>query len=356
MATSGDGRASGPGNPSSKPASLPAVDQDAERAVLGALLLYGEARTVKNQVRKGLVESSFYWDFHGEVFAAMCALADRGDGIDTITVYAEMERLGTVSDKTKSGIDELTGYVPVSQNLGVYTNRVLEMQEWRHRQVVVHKLQDAVLQRSEDDWIDHTKAFVPDENNVVVMRRTVVDPEGQVLKDEEIPCPGCEELKDEVKGLNRDLTTWRVRYANLERNKEAEARGDGMWQMGQRLFLLWKQLTGHMRSDFTADRFYDCAPYLRNKKYGPPMVARGIVGIAFDPFVTTRRNGSKKRHDGWDLLFRKTDKFEEYVNCAPSDWESRIPAGMKPYLLGVMPATNGNGKPQEQQQLSVVEE
>lgn len=352
MATSNNGRAGGQGNLSPEPTKAAPVDIDAERAVLGGILLYGTAQVVQNQVRKGLVSDSFYYTYHGDVFAAMVALAEHTEGIDAITVYAAMERSGTASDETKPLLESLAGYVPVAGHTSAYTRRVLEMAEWRARQKFIFGLQGAIEVLNEEAWQKVMPTTLPEaEDKTVVVLRTVVDEHGAVLKQDESDCPSCVELRDEVKGLNRDLTTWRIRCANLERDKEADARANGMWQLAQRLFLVWKQLTNHMRSDFTATRFYDCEPYLRNKKYGPTIIARGIVGISHDPFVTTRRNGTKHRHDGWDLLFRNTDKFEEYVNCAPKDWETKIPASARPFVLGDAPVQQ---KDQPQAQLRVV--
>lgn len=333
--TSGKGRSGGHGSRSSQPATIPAVDQASERAVLGALLLYGDPRRVDDQVRKGLQADCFYYDYHRDVFAAMESLAARRDGVDELTVYNEMERLGTSHGiETKALLDTLAGYVPSAGNVGAYTLRVVEYAQWRKRGTLTHEMINAIQGKDEEAWQRLAQSLAPDADNNVIVLRQIMNADGELIRNEERECPNCADHKDEIKGLNRDLTTWRLRHANLMRDKEAEAREDGMWQLAQRLFEVWKALTGHNRSEFMWDRFNMVAPYLRNKKYGPRLVAMGIVGIAYDPYTPIRKNGTKSRQDRWDQLFKNTDRFEEYCNCAPKDWEKRIPEGARPYLLG----------------------
>jgi hypothetical protein len=35
--------------------------------------------------------------------------------------------------------------------------------------------------------------------------------------------------------------------------------------------------------------------------------------------VTKRKNGSTKRHDGWELIHRDAGKWEEFCNRSPRD-------------------------------------
>lgn len=137
-------------------------------------------------------------------------------------------------------------------------------------------------------------------------------------------CPGCRARDDVVKGLERDIRGWASRYAELKRDKEAEAKRDPLWPDALRLFKLWRRLCVHPRAGWDADRFEQVRPYL--KKHGLGVCERAIVGAAFDAFETVRKNGSKKRHDGWELIFRNADKFEEFANRAPLDFVSELEA------------------------------
>lgn len=128
-------------------------------------------------------------------------------------------------------------------------------------------------------------------------------------------CPGCAELEDEIAGLNKDLRAWRSRYAKLARDAERDAREHRNWAAVAELFDFWRSECKHPRSRLNAERFALAQPYL--DKDGAPMCRRAIQGAAFDPFITHRKNGKPKRHDGWDLIFRSREKFEEFCNRAP---------------------------------------
>jgi hypothetical protein len=140
-----------------------------------------------------------------------------------------------------------------------------------------------------------------------------------------------------LSGASREIRGWRSRYADLAREKQKEAAESALWPVAMVLFGYWKTVTKHKRSQWTYDRFHECETLLQ--KYGPELCERAIAGIAFDPFVTSRKNGSQKRHDGWHLIFGSADKFEEYANRAPRGWKSTLqfPSG-----------TVGRSKPAEQ--------
>lgn len=139
-------------------------------------------------------------------------------------------------------------------------------------------------------------------------------------------CPECQAMQDKLDGAEKDINAWRTRYANLKRDKEREARENPLWPSALKLFQLWKALTGSKRSEFQADRFEQCEPFL--KAHGPELCVRAICGAHFDPFITKRKNGTPKPHWGWELIFRNADKTEEFANRAPSEWrEAAAEAG-----------------------------
>jgi hypothetical protein len=146
-------------------------------------------------------------------------------------------------------------------------------------------------------------------------RLRLVDEDG-VVQD---GCPSCSALEDQVKGLERDLRSWRARYADLFRDKEADAKKSKHWPKALELFQHWQAVCNHPRSHFDAQRFWLVEPYLKNDGY--ELCKRAIDGMAHDCFTTTRRNGTRKRHDGWELIFRDRGKFEEACNRAPKDWK-----------------------------------
>ena len=139
-------------------------------------------------------------------------------------------------------------------------------------------------------------------------------------------------LKDEVGGLQRDVRGWAARFAELKRDKDAEAKDSPVWPAALRVFDYWRQKCKHTRSEFSLDRFEMIRPHLErlsSAKKGRPDSAEdrlahaeaicklAVDGIAHDPYETTRKNGTKKRHDGWHLIFETADRFEERCNAAP---------------------------------------
>lgn len=143
------------------------------------------------------------------------------------------------------------------------------------------------------------------------------DPEtGELIEPE---CPECRKKQDQIDGLERDVRAWRARYAQLRRDKDREARENPLWPKALELFGEWQAVCGHPRSKWDADSFFLVEPFL--KKHGYELCQRAIAGYAFDPFVTTRKNGSKKRHDDWSLIFGDRKHFEEGCNKAPKGWE-----------------------------------
>lgn len=71
-----------------EPRTLP-HNLEAERAVLGAILLNGESI---NEAVEFIDERSFFRDAHRRIFAKMRGLFERGQAIDFITVKDELAR------------------------------------------------------------------------------------------------------------------------------------------------------------------------------------------------------------------------------------------------------------------------
>lgn len=155
-------------------------------------------------------------------------------------------------------------------------------------------------------------------------------------------CPGCQERDFIIAGHETTIKGWEIKYGKLRADKEVEARKHPLWPVALKGFKAWKMLGNHPRAAWGFDRFEQSRPFLQDKAYGASlearelMMLRGIVGITYDPFTTRRKNGSVRRHDGWELLFRSRDKFEEMCNRAPKDWQERIvQATGKPLVVEV---------------------
>lgn len=141
----------------------------------------------------------------------------------------------------------------------------------------------------------------------------VLTDEGEVLDE----CPGCAYLEDVVAGLERDVRGWTARYAELRRDRELDAKSHPLYEPAKELFGYWKLKCRHGKSRFSADRFEIARPLI--EKYGEAVCRKAIDGAAYDPFTTTRKNGSTQRHDGWELVFRDAGKLEDFANRAPRD-------------------------------------
>lgn len=133
-------------------------------------------------------------------------------------------------------------------------------------------------------------------------------------------CSDCQPLltalNDERMGLQETIRRQAGAIGKLRReDPQKKLREHEQWNRVHTFFKKWQRATGHTRSRFTADRFVVALSFFDD--YEDEMIERGISGIAFDPYVTRRKNGTEQRHDGWELLFRDAGKFEEFCNRAP---------------------------------------
>jgi replicative DNA helicase len=104
---------------------VPPNDLNAERAVLGGVLLENDALNVVTELP--LRPGDFYKDAHGSIFEAMLALFAEGQPVDTVTLR---ERLSTSGKLQRVGGDEyllgLTDTIPTIANIEAHAKIVLE--------------------------------------------------------------------------------------------------------------------------------------------------------------------------------------------------------------------------------------
>lgn len=127
-------------------------------------------------------------------------------------------------------------------------------------------------------------------------------------------CPGCHQRDVQLAGAEKDIRSWRARYAQLKASI-TEDEGHELFPSAKRLFDLWRERCNHPRSTFTPERFALCLPHLRD--LGEEVCRRAVDGAAYDCYTTIRRNGTVQRHDGFELIFRSRAKVEEFANRAP---------------------------------------
>ena len=85
-----DGRGATPMSPVELPSRIPPHNLDAERAVLGAVLL--EGREALPRVVEVLRPSDFYTEAHRAIYHSMLNLFDRGEPVDLLTLQEELRR------------------------------------------------------------------------------------------------------------------------------------------------------------------------------------------------------------------------------------------------------------------------
>jgi replicative DNA helicase len=102
---------------------VPPSDLNAERAVLGSMLIDSEAIA---QIREMLDPQDFYAERHAHLYRAAAALAERGEPIDTVTLHDQLERGPGVG--RAGGLDyiaELSLAVPTAASVVHYAEIVV---------------------------------------------------------------------------------------------------------------------------------------------------------------------------------------------------------------------------------------
>jgi hypothetical protein len=130
----------------------PPQDIDAERSVLGAVLL---ASHVLPAVRTVLDPEDFYRPAHALVYAAACKLADSGRPVDPITVAAELTDTGQA--RRMGGVvylHTLVAAVPTAVNVGYYADIVAEKSLRRKFIAVSDRIRQAATAESPAGDVD----------------------------------------------------------------------------------------------------------------------------------------------------------------------------------------------------------
>jgi hypothetical protein len=129
-------------------------------------------------------------------------------------------------------------------------------------------------------------------------------------------CPNCRALADQLDGAENNVRSMRAQMANLKRELDGDLDTEAkLFPEAVALFRYWQERCRHPKTEFTPDRMKLLLPLL--KRHGPELCREAIRGAEFDPFITTRKNGNRHRHDGWDQIFRGEDKFQDYRARAP---------------------------------------
>jgi replicative DNA helicase len=106
---------------------MPPQNIDAERSVLGAMLLNPDAVGPVTEILQGNGADVFYAPSHQYIYDAVITLYGKSQPIDAITLQDQMERDGTLDNSGGLAyISDLTGSVPTSANVQHYARIVLD--------------------------------------------------------------------------------------------------------------------------------------------------------------------------------------------------------------------------------------
>ena len=121
---------------------------EAERSVLGAILLHNDAFNLAAEV---IDSSDFYRDAHRRIFEKMVALAERGDAIDLVTLKEELSRSGEVDEiGGPAYIASLVDGVPRSTNVEHYARIIKEKATLRNLIFSANKIVASAYEAEEE--------------------------------------------------------------------------------------------------------------------------------------------------------------------------------------------------------------
>ena len=111
---------------------------EAERSVLGAILVQNDAFNLAAQVLKG---EDFYRDAHRRIFDGMAALSERSHAIDFVTLKEELSRSGNLDDVGGPAyVASLADGVPRATNVEAYAKIVKEKSTLRNLIYAANKI------------------------------------------------------------------------------------------------------------------------------------------------------------------------------------------------------------------------
>ncbi len=111
-------------NPAEHAGRVPPQDLNAEKSILGAILISDAAFP---DILERIKYQDFYDKHHGEVFHAMTSLYEQHRPIDLLTLSAELKSRKTLKEVGgKPFLAELTNYVPTASHAAAYADLIAE--------------------------------------------------------------------------------------------------------------------------------------------------------------------------------------------------------------------------------------
>src|SRR6202022_1115373 len=140
---------------------------EAERSVLGAILLHNDAFNLAAEVIDG---GDFFRDAHRRIFGKMVKLAERGDAIDLVTLKGELGRPGELDEVGGPAyITALVDGVPRSANIEHYARIIKEKATLRNLIFSANKILATAYEAEEEadvilDRAEHAIFAIGDDN------------------------------------------------------------------------------------------------------------------------------------------------------------------------------------------------
>ncbi len=142
------------------PARLPPQNLEAERSVLGSILLDNDAFA---QITDQIQEEDFYREAHRKIFSAMRAMAEKGEAIDYLTLGEHLKTHGQLEEVGgPAAITALTDEVPSAANVQHYARIVADKALARRLIHASSEILRAGFEESEklDEYIDRAEQLI----------------------------------------------------------------------------------------------------------------------------------------------------------------------------------------------------
>jgi replicative DNA helicase len=126
-------------------AVVPPHNLDAERSVLGAILL-SDRSLYALVIEEGLRPEDFYRDRHHEIYAAMLALYEESEPVDVLTLKDRLHQIGRLEAVGGTlAVEELTSAVPAAGHARRYAQIVRENALLRRLLGASYEIQSSIL-------------------------------------------------------------------------------------------------------------------------------------------------------------------------------------------------------------------
>jgi hypothetical protein len=124
-------------------------------------------------------------------------------------------------------------------------------------------------------------------------------------------------LDTQVRMLERDIAGKRLRIAELEADREEEARNHPLRSQVEVVHACWKAACGRRRALHYTDVFNIAAAI---QKMGLDTCLRAVAGAKYDPYRRRLKNGNFKAYDDLETIFKTYAKVSDFAERAPTTW------------------------------------